>query len=87
MAMGKALVASDVGGHKELIQHNKTGLLFSSGDINGLVDCLQQLINDQALMGTLKINGTKWVNENHTWDRTTSVYPELYRKVIDIADR
>ena len=32
MAQGRLLVASDVGGHKELIRHGETGFLFKAGD-------------------------------------------------------
>jgi glycogen(starch) synthase len=32
MAQGQLFVASDVGGHKELVEHNKTGILFKAGD-------------------------------------------------------
>ena len=31
MAMGKAVLASDVGGHKELIDNERTGMLFGVG--------------------------------------------------------
>jgi PEP-CTERM/exosortase A-associated glycosyltransferase len=34
MAMGKVLIASDVGGHKELIKHEQTGLLFQSDNVD-----------------------------------------------------
>jgi len=36
MAMSKALVASDIGGHRELIQNESTGLLFRPGDVSAL---------------------------------------------------
>src|ERR1700709_710364 len=32
MASGRLLVASDVGGHRELIRHGETGLLFKAGN-------------------------------------------------------
>ena len=41
MAMGKALVASDVGGRRELIRHGKTGLLFPAGDSSALAEKLE----------------------------------------------
>ncbi|NOX32305.1 MAG: glycosyltransferase, exosortase A system-associated [Deltaproteobacteria bacterium] len=81
MAMGKAFVASDVGGHKELIKNGKTGLLFQAGNADALADCLQNLITDQGLKKILQSNGIKWVNENHTWAKTTSVYKSIYRMI------
>ena len=34
MAMGKPIIASDIGGHRELIRDGYTGVLFKSGDIS-----------------------------------------------------
>jgi glycosyltransferase involved in cell wall biosynthesis len=36
MAQGKLFIASDVGGHRELIRDGETGLLFKSGDPDAL---------------------------------------------------
>jgi PEP-CTERM/exosortase A-associated glycosyltransferase len=36
MAQGRLLVASDVGGHKELIRHGQTGMLFKAGSAESL---------------------------------------------------
>ena len=37
MALGKPIVASDVGGHRELIVDADNGYLFPAGDVNALV--------------------------------------------------
>jgi glycosyltransferase involved in cell wall biosynthesis len=78
MAMGKALVASDVGGHKELIQNNKTGLLFSAGNEMALAEALKRILDDDSLRKNLESKGPAWVSEHHTWEKTTSVYKDIY---------
>lgn len=80
MAMGKALVASDVGGHRELIRHNHTGLLFPAGDVDALAAALAKVFHDDAFRDELASRGPAWVRERHTWERTTSVHEEIYRK-------
>ena len=82
MAMSKALVASNVGGHKELIQHNKTGLLFSAGNETVLADALERILNDDSLRKNLESKGPAWVREHHTWKKTTAVYQEIYAKAL-----
>lgn len=42
-ACGKPVVAAQIGGIPELVEHQKTGLLFSSGDVDGLRDGIMQL--------------------------------------------
>jgi glycosyltransferase involved in cell wall biosynthesis len=82
MAMGKALIASDVGGHKELITHNLTGLLFPSGQKEALASSISQLLLDDRLQKQLQTEGARWVREHHTWERTTSVYDSIYSRAF-----
>jgi PEP-CTERM/exosortase A-associated glycosyltransferase len=82
MAMGKALIASDVGGHKELIKHEETGLLFPAGNMNALTQSIERLLKDSELRKKIENQGYTWVRENHTWDKTTSVYSEVYSKAL-----
>jgi PEP-CTERM/exosortase A-associated glycosyltransferase len=78
MAMGKALIASDVGGHKELIHHNDTGLLFPAGDENALAETLDKLLSGDETRNRLAQNGAAWVRRYHTWEATTAVYSKVY---------
>ena len=82
MAMGKALVASDVGGHKELIKHKKTGILFKAGDVEGLTVSLDRILKDNTLRGFLEKEGREWVRENKTCDKTTEVYDDIYGSIL-----
>jgi len=83
MAMGKALVASDIGGHRELIRNNETGLLFPAGNKIALAESIGSLLKDHALREKIEKQGIEWVRENHTWDKTTSVYAEMYAKALE----
>lgn len=47
MARGTAVVAGDVGGLKEIVRHNETGLLLPPGDIAAWRDALASLLNDR----------------------------------------
>ena len=43
MALGKALVMSDIGGASEQVLHGQTGLLFEPGDVGVLAEHLRTL--------------------------------------------
>ncbi len=45
MAAGKPVIATDVGGNSELVEHNKTGLLIEKENITQLKDAILFLIN------------------------------------------
>ncbi|WP_432821246.1 TIGR04063 family PEP-CTERM/XrtA system glycosyltransferase [Trichloromonas sp.] len=81
MAMGKVLVASDVGGHKELIRHGETGVLFKAGDDVALAAELAGLLGDGQRREALQRQGREWVSQHHAWGRTTAVYQDIYRSV------
>lgn len=81
MAMKKVLIASDVGGHKELISNNKTGLLFTAGDAEHLSETILKLINNGGLVDEIRHNGYEWVRKHHNWDVTTSIYSDIYKKL------
>jgi PEP-CTERM/exosortase A-associated glycosyltransferase len=78
MAMGKPLVASDIGGHRELIQDRRTGLLFSPGSVPSLVSAVETILDDDALRADLVRGGREWVETNRAWSITTSVYSKVY---------
>jgi len=82
MAMRKAVIASDVGGHQELIQDGNTGVLFQAGNPVALAKAIKQLITSPGCMKTIAENGYKWVRSQRTWDSTELVYSEMYRQVI-----
>ena len=86
MAMGKVLVASDVGGHKELIQDGKTGLLFKAGDAVDLAEKIQLIIEHRELETALQKAGCSWVKQYHTWEATTSVYKKIYSSLATITN-
>lgn len=48
MAIGVAPVVSDVGEARSVIEHGSTGLLFSSGDVDALTNCLRHLLDDES---------------------------------------
>jgi PEP-CTERM/exosortase A-associated glycosyltransferase len=82
MAMGKAVVASDVGGHKELIQDEITGILHESGSSTKLAECLYRLIKDVEMRKILGKNARRWVLKNRTWERCTQLYDKIYQKLL-----
>jgi PEP-CTERM/exosortase A-associated glycosyltransferase len=82
MAMGKAVLASDVGGLRELIRHGDTGILFPPNDPARLGQALGALLADPALRASLGANARRFVCEERTWDRVGRVYDDVYGKLL-----
>lgn len=81
MAMGKACIASDVGGLKELVEDGVTGLLFVRGDARNLAEKILLLLANRSLMERLGVQGLSFVKKEREWALIASRYPEIYRRV------
>lgn len=78
MAMGKAVVASDVGGHRELIENGRTGLLFKAGAVERLLEALNSILDNDVLRRSLENEGRAWVQRERPWIKTTHDYLSIY---------
>ncbi|MFL2985169.1 MAG: glycosyltransferase family 4 protein [Candidatus Poseidoniaceae archaeon] len=68
MAMGKAVIASKLPALEEIIQHEKTGLLYTPDNLESLVDSIEKCIQDDDLTKSLGDSAKDWIKENRTWD-------------------
>jgi len=78
MAQGQLFVASDVGGHKELISHNQTGVLFRAGSANALAQALLELLDNPARWPQLRANGRAFVENERQWKNSVANYAAPY---------
>jgi len=83
MAMGKVVIASDVGGHKELIQDRQTGLLFKAGDLFSFVNLLLSIIDDNELKDRLIKNAYSYVRSERTWSGSVLKYLPIYERLLN----
>ncbi|HOK48095.1 MAG TPA: glycosyltransferase [Bryobacteraceae bacterium] len=63
MACGCCAVASRTGGNPELIEHERTGLLFTPGDAAGLAQCLKRLAGDFEFRQRLADAGAAFIQK------------------------
>jgi PEP-CTERM/exosortase A-associated glycosyltransferase len=80
MAMGKAVLASDVGGHRELIRDGHTGLLFAAENSEDLVKQSVRLAKDPALRAELGESGRRFVNGERSWAKLAQRYIGIYEE-------
>lgn len=67
MAVGKGIVASELGQIGEVLEHKKTAWLVQPGDIEGLVEGILRLAQDANLRKQLGQNARKEVLAKYTW--------------------
>ena len=82
MAMSKVFVASDVGGHRELVQDGVTGVLFRAGDPHELASAILKVAGDEQLRRRLATDGLRHVREERTWARAVRGYEPVYARLL-----
>ena len=78
MASGCAVVASDVGGNRYLLQNGVSGFLFPAGDREALRAHVARLIDDPAKRRTLGEAARKRIEEHFSWDIVGKQYTEFF---------
>ena len=78
MASGCAVVASEVGGNRYLLQNSVSGFLFPAGDREALRAHVKRLIDDPAKRRTLGEAARKRIEEHFSWDIVGKQYTELF---------
>lgn len=82
MAQGQLFVASDVGGHRELVRHGETGILFKAGDASALVSAISDLLARCDTWDKLRATGRRFVETERNWTRSVANYIGPYRRLI-----
>jgi PEP-CTERM/exosortase A-associated glycosyltransferase len=85
MAQGRLMVASDVGGHKELIQDGKTGVLFRAGDTGDLAGKVVALMKNEQGWEGMKKNGRQFVETERNWAASVARYRGVYSSLVKPA--
>lgn len=82
MAQGRLVIASDVGGHRELIRDGDTGLLFGAGQPSALADAVNSLLGRRNEWQAMRDRGRKFVELDRTWESSVARYPAVYERVL-----
>ena len=82
MAQGRLVVASDVGGHKELMVEGVTGCLFKAGDKHALAHTVLSLLNAPESWDAMRKAGRSFVEQQRNWARSVSCYKNIYTRLI-----
>lgn len=78
MARGVPVVASNVGGVGTLVQHERNGLLFQSGNARQLADALQRLRTDERLRTALVRAATDTARDNSVENQTAFMMDRIF---------
>jgi glycosyltransferase involved in cell wall biosynthesis len=80
MAAGRIVLASDIGGHREIMVNGENGFLFSREKPMEFRQLISDLAEDQPHRHKLGKSARSWVTENRDWRRLVAHYNEIYNQ-------
>ena len=81
MSYGKAVLASDLEGMREIVQDNESGFLFQCGNVKSLTDSLVRILADKKMSEHVAVNGKKHVKKEFHWQRIGRLTAECYSEL------
>lgn len=85
MAQNKVVLASDVGGHQELIQDGVNGYLYQSGNQQDLTNRLIAVLNRQDQWDVIRSNGRQYIEQERNWGVSVANYKQVYCSLLNKA--
>ena len=82
MAQQRLVAASDVGGHRELMEDGKTGILFPADDPEGCAEALADWLERRDQWDVLKSQALTHVEDSHDWAKNVYRYQLVYHKLL-----
>ncbi len=81
MAQDKIVVASDVGGHHELITDGETGNLFRADDAGALKQTVLGVLSDRENWPEQRAHGRRYVETERSWPAVVERYVDVYGSI------
>jgi glycosyltransferase involved in cell wall biosynthesis len=82
MSVGRPIVASNIGGLPELVQHKVNGLLYQPGDCDALSSALTELASDRENASRLGIQGQVIQRREYTIERMADRIEAVYNELV-----
>ena len=85
MAQGKIVIASDVGGHRELIRNGETGVLFRAASTESLGTAIVNLLEQRESWDRYRDSGRRFVESERNWPMSVARYKTVYEQLLKAA--
>ena len=82
MAMAKSLIATDTGGTPEIVEEERTGILFPPGESQALADALERLASDPDLRRRMGEAGRRRVVKHFTIQKNVQKTEAAYLRLV-----
>lgn len=85
MAAGAAIVASEISGYRDVVEHGRTGLLVGPRSPRALAGAIARLHDDPALSRRL-VEGGREAVRRYAWERVTAEILDVLQRAVSAGD-
>jgi glycosyltransferase involved in cell wall biosynthesis len=83
MAVGRAVVATDLGSRREIVRDGQTGILYRNGDIRDLTSKVRRLVSDRNLCARMGSEARKVYLAEYTPDKNYETLIRIYEEAVN----
>ena len=87
MAIGRAVVATDLGARREMVKDGRTGLLYRSRDTQDLESKVRRLIADRSLCAAMGAAARQEYLAKYTPETNYRTLMQIYEEVLSSKSR
>lgn len=82
MLSGSLTIAADAGATPEIIEDGSSGLLYKSGKVENLTECIEWALNNREKAATIAGNGQRMAVERFSIERYAAKVADIYSDII-----
>ena len=82
MAQERIVLASDVGGHRELVRDRETGYLFRADEPRAVAASVMAALEDRASWPRLRAQARRFIEGERCWSHSVARYAGVYERLL-----
>ena len=82
--MEKPVIATNVGGDKEMMIDKKTGFLVKEGDSNDIIEKLNELLNNNVRAKEMGEEGAKFIRDEFNWEHVAKNFLKIIKPYVSV---
>ena len=86
-AFGKPIIASNMGGLKDIVRHNENGLLFEAGDEKSLSQAILELFSNKAMIREMGMAAVRTIESKYNPREYYDDTMKLFHKLIEVKKK
>ena len=77
--MEKPVIATDVGGDKEMMRDGQTGYLVREGNAEDIIDRIKEFLENKEVARNMGMKGAEFVKEEFNWEHVTKNFLKIIK--------